>query len=106
MEHRTHPTQQDEALRQAKAASDASTLIGLRRVAAILSEQPDEPMTDDLRIQATDQHVRSLRSVYRDARTAGVVLWDIVDALPRLLDGDTRGEYATRIRLKVAEVTV
>lgn len=105
MEHRTHPTQQDEVLRQAKAATDASTLIGLRRVAAILNEQPDAPMTDDLRIQATDRHVRTLRCIYRDARTAGVVLWDIVDALPPLHDGDTRGEYATRILLTVAQVT-
>ncbi|KUJ65414.1 hypothetical protein [Streptosporangium amethystogenes] len=102
----SHLTQADEALRQVQAGRTAQTLIGLRRVAAILSEQPDEPMTDDLRIQATDRHVRSLRCVYRDARTAGIVLWGIVDALPPVLPGDSRGEYSTRILLKVAEVTV
>jgi hypothetical protein len=106
MPERTHPTQSDEALRRVAAERTARTLVGLRCVARILNQQPNAPMTDELRIQATDRHVRSLRCIYRDARTAGVVLWSIIDALPPLLPGDTRGEYATRILLKVAEVTV
>ncbi|MEE1814233.1 hypothetical protein PUR59_04255 [Streptomyces sp. SP18ES09] len=108
MPERTHPTQEDEALRQARTTAppslrDLRTRAGIRWIAAYLTtSHGDEPMTGEAIKRAARLYVLA---AHRDDRAADAVMWDLRRALPEVLRTDTRAEYATRLLLHVEGVT-
>lgn len=97
----SHLTQPDEGLRRIQTDRAARIRAGLQDVARHLAEQPEDPMTDEDRVRAARRHTRSS---YADPRTASSVLWDLCEALPRVLANDTRAVYAARIQLHIQGV--
>ncbi|MFF5421822.1 hypothetical protein [Streptomyces misionensis] len=103
MRHRTHPTQQDEALRRVRHTRDERTLAGLRHIARQLATtNPNAPMTDAERHKAVRVYV--LDHHRGNIVIASRVRWDLLDALGEILPGETRGEYAVRTQLKIQGV--
>ncbi|MDF2708159.1 MAG: hypothetical protein K0R62_3811 [Nonomuraea muscovyensis] len=106
MTHRTHATQQDEALRQAQAITslrEHRTRAGLQWIAQRLTSwHPEFTMTNFDREHAAREYART---TYRDDRDANAATWDLRNALPPVRLGDTRAEYAARIQLHLQGVT-
>jgi len=103
MAHRTHPSQQDEALRRVRHTRDERTLAGLRHIARQLATtNPNAPMTDAERHKAVRVYV--LDHHRGNILIASRVRWDLLDALPAVLDSDTRDTYAARIQLSIQGV--
>ncbi|MEU6168069.1 hypothetical protein [Streptomyces tanashiensis] len=108
MPERTHPTQEDEALRQARATAppslrDLRIRAGVRWIAAYLtSDHRDDTMTADTAKRAARLYVLA---AHRDDHAADRVMWDLRRALPEARRTDTRAEYATRLLLIVEGVT-
>ncbi|MEU7074711.1 hypothetical protein AB0B30_32610 [Streptomyces narbonensis] len=92
MEHRTHPTQQDEALRQARL--DPTVRDSLRAIADKLARiKPDNLMTEDQRLAT------ALTAAHTAHPTGGTAADQLEIQLLRRMpytDGRTvtRGEYA------------
>jgi len=79
------------------------TRSGLAWVAQRLASfRPDDPMTDNAREQAARRYALD---TYSDDHVANAVMWDLREALPPVLQTDTRAEYAARVRLVVQGVT-
>lgn len=100
MVHRTHPTQQDEALRQARKDTHVRAILTEmanrftdRRPAAPLNPRSPEAVT--LTITA-DHHGYG---PYSDEIEAAVL-----QALPDITPGITRGEYALHLRSTAGKV--
>ena len=105
MADRTQLSQQDEALRQARATSLRAhrTRTGLQWIAQRLdSHRPGFTMTTTDRDGTAREYVLT---AYRNDRDANTALWDLTEALPPVRTGDTRAEYAARVRLLVQEVS-
>lgn len=82
---------------------DLRTRSGLAWIAQRLASfRPDDPMTDNAREQAARRYALD---TYRDDHVANRVMWDLREALPVVLETDTRAEYATRVHLVVQGVT-
>lgn len=105
MAHRTHPTQQDEALRQARTSPstrELRTRAGLQWIAKHLATtQPHTAMTSDTAKQAA----RLYAIQHADSSLANALMWDLRRALPDVLHTDTRDTYAARIHLALQQVT-
>ncbi len=99
---RTYLSQQDEALRRAQALADArpshaSTL--LTAIADHIADRPTShlPFTGDLWLRASATAVRRvLHGLCEHTTTRAVVVALTARPMPR--PGETRGEYAIRLR--------
>ncbi|MEU7010386.1 hypothetical protein [Streptomyces sp. NPDC046332] len=99
MAHRTHPTQQDEALRQAQATDELRTLTTalLAKIAGYLT-----------RTRPTDTMINASRKYLAQSYATAHARWDtaladqiraaLLAAMPTPRTGQTRGEYAIIIR--------
>lgn len=102
---RTHPTQEDEALRQAHDHDRRAlrTRAGLQWIAQRLdSFRRDDPMTDNAYEQAARRYAMETHS---DDLVANGVMNDLLRALPPVMEHDTRAVYAARVRLIVEGAT-
>jgi len=99
MAHRTHPTQQDEALRQARtplSTRELRTTAGLRWIVDRLTGfRPDDTMTPNARTSAA---LRYSTDILGDTRDANGLYYDLLQAMPKIDRDMTRGEYALILR--------
>ncbi|MFD7964070.1 hypothetical protein ACFV5J_25035 [Streptomyces zaomyceticus] len=90
-------------LSQPPSIRDLRVTRGLTWIAdRLASTHPGFTMTTTDRESTAREYVHTH---YRDDRAANSAMWDLRDALPAILPGDTHDEYAARIRLHIQEVS-
>lgn len=105
MTHRTHASQADEALRQARTPELSNdTVLLLGRLADLLQTQrPAAEMSEPIRLARALVLAEQLHPDIPEAAFAAEQ--DLLAAAPRVRDGQSRGEYAALLRLIAAGVS-